>query len=265
MTADPRPIGHGIDPAIEAVVRKALSKKPADRHASAEALADDVAAYLAGTLRRPRSKRLVVRWTAAGVLVATAAIATVYFVSRGPTSPSSPQATWYEVNKHGVWIDPELEMPFIWSPPGTFRMGSDAADGLPDAAPHEVVVGKGFWLLRNEIPQITFEAVMGYNPSLRPDPDLPVESVSHDEAVEFCRKLSDATGRTYRLPTEIEWKFAARAGTTTTFPWGDNENLAIRFANFADQSTTYANATTRMPYNDRHPFAARHDWGQPDP
>ncbi|HMH42845.1 MAG TPA: formylglycine-generating enzyme family protein, partial [Pyrinomonadaceae bacterium] len=65
-----------------------------------------------------------------------------------------------------------------------------------------------------EVTQNQYRAVMGTNPSAFKGDDLPVDSVTWDEATEFCRKLSTLTGHQYRLPTEAEWEYAARGGTT---------------------------------------------------
>ena len=75
------------------------------------------------------------------------------------------------------------------------------------------------------ITQAQYEAVMGTNPSyFKNNPQNPVEQVSYDEAQTFCQKLSQLTGKNYRLPTEAEWEYACRAGTTTDYYFGDDEN-----------------------------------------
>ncbi|WP_324628738.1 formylglycine-generating enzyme family protein, partial [Phormidium sp. CCY1219] len=65
------------------------------------------------------------------------------------------------------------------------------------------------------VTQAQWQAVMGNNPSVLKGKNLPVERVSWYDAVEFCRRLSEKTGRVYRLPSEAEWEYACRAGTTT--------------------------------------------------
>jgi formylglycine-generating enzyme required for sulfatase activity len=75
------------------------------------------------------------------------------------------------------------------------------------------------------ITQAQYEAVMEINPSrFKNNPQNPVEKVSWDDAQAFCQKLSQITGKTYRLPTEAEWEYACRAGTTTRFYFGDDAN-----------------------------------------
>jgi formylglycine-generating enzyme required for sulfatase activity len=105
---------------------------------------------------------------------------------------------------------------------GTFTMGSPASEQQRDGdeVQHQVTVS-GFYMGKYEVTQAQWQAVMGTNPSsFKHKDDLPAESVSWEEAVEFCRKLSAMTGREYRLPTEAEWEYAARAGTTAPFAFG---------------------------------------------
>jgi formylglycine-generating enzyme required for sulfatase activity len=84
-----------------------------------------------------------------------------------------------------------------------------------------------------EVTQAQYRAVMNSNPSNFKGDDLPVDSVSWTDAVEFCRKLSQLTGRQYRLPTEAEWEYAARAGSTGPYS-GDVQAIAWYDANAAD-------------------------------
>jgi formylglycine-generating enzyme required for sulfatase activity len=134
-----------------------------------------------------------------------------------------------------------LQMELVRIAPGTFRMGSDPDAGRADEIPaHEVKLTRPFYLGKHEVTQAQFEQVMGTNPSHFTDergggPDFPVESVTWHEADEFCRRLSalpeeKAAGRRYRLPTEAEWEYACRAGTTTPFAGG--ETLSGAVANF---------------------------------
>jgi formylglycine-generating enzyme required for sulfatase activity len=88
------------------------------------------------------------------------------------------------------------------------------------------------------VTQAQYEAVMGNNPSLfQNNPQNPVEKVSWNDAQAFCQKLSQITGKTYRLPTEAEWEYACRAGTTTPFYFG--ETITGELSNY-DASNTYA-------------------------
>ena len=106
--------------------------------------------------------------------------------------------------------------------PGTFQMGSSQG-GSAERPVHEVTIRQGFYLGKYEVTQAQWEAVMGSNPSrFRGCGDCPVESVSWGGAQAFIRKLNEMEGKNrYRLPSEAEWEYAARAGTTTRYSWGD--------------------------------------------
>lgn len=135
-----------------------------------------------------------------------------------------------------------LGMTFVRIPAGKFVMGSPETekDRGADEARHEVVLTKPFYLGVHEVTQGQYEKVMGSNPSYfsargggrqrvagKNTADYPVEKVTWQQAVAFCQKLSaqpaeKTAGRTYRLPTEAEWEYACRAGSTTVFHYGDD-------------------------------------------
>ena len=87
---------------------------------------------------------------------------------------------------------------------------------------HPVTLTQPFYLSQFAVTQQQYEAVMGKNPSQRKGKDLPVNTVTWNDAQEFCKKLSTQTQRTVRLPTEAEWEFACRAGTETRYSSGDS-------------------------------------------
>jgi eukaryotic-like serine/threonine-protein kinase len=98
------------------------------------------------------------------------------------------------------------------------------ANELPQ---HQVTLPE-FYLGQTLVTQAQWQAIMGNNPaSFKGDGKLPVDSVSWLDAIEFCRKLSQKTGRTYRLPSEAEWEYACRAGTTTPFAFGEAITPAV--------------------------------------
>jgi len=105
-----------------------------------------------------------------------------------------------------------------------------------DERPQHHVEIKGFGLGRYEVTQEQWFAVMGNNPSSNKGRTLPVENVSWDAAQLFVQKLSQKTGKNYRLPSEAEWEYAARAGTTTQYFWGGDEKLINDFAWHSDNS-----------------------------
>ncbi len=116
-----------------------------------------------------------------------------------------------------------IGMEFVLCPAGTFLMGSPLEEvGRTEfETPHEVTLSTPFYMGLSEVMQSHYEEVMGTNPSKFPGKRTPVQNVSWADAVAFCEKLSEREGRTYRLPTEAEWEYACRAGTTTPFSFGE--------------------------------------------
>ena len=118
-------------------------------------------------------------------------------------------------------------MDFIWMGPGTFTRGSPETENgrFSNEGPrHEVTLTTGFYLGKYEITQSQWEAVMGDNPSYFQSPDRPVEQVSWDDVQTFIQRLNASTEEAvYRLPTEGEWEYACRAGTTGRWSFGDDE------------------------------------------
>ena len=133
---------------------------------------------------------------------------------------------------------------WILIPPGEFTMGSpDTEKGRrPNEGPqHRVKINKAFYMSVSETTQGQFRKVMGYNPSRFRGLNRPVERVSWHEAIEFCEKLSTREQKRFRLPTEAEWEYACRAGTTTRYWWGEDESEAAKHANVLDESLQRAN------------------------
>ncbi|HKC66451.1 MAG TPA: formylglycine-generating enzyme family protein, partial [Pyrinomonadaceae bacterium] len=130
-----------------------------------------------------------------------------------------------------------IEMVLV--PEGTFLMGSPESEGPDDERPQHQVTVPAFYMSKYEVTQAQYRAVMGVNPSEFQGDDLPVEKVSWNDAREFCNRASSITKRSYRLPTEAEWEYAARAGTTTIFAFGDSISSAQ--ANF-DGSNPFGDA-----------------------
>jgi formylglycine-generating enzyme required for sulfatase activity/serine/threonine protein kinase len=133
---------------------------------------------------------------------------------------------------------PYIDIGLAWIPAGTYMMGSPLAEHarLPVEGPQtEVTLTHGFWLSQTEVTQQQYQSLMGQNPSEFKGPKNPVEKVTWREAVAFCQALNareQAAGRVpagyeYRLPTEAEWEYAARAGTTTPFTWGDTADISL--------------------------------------
>jgi formylglycine-generating enzyme required for sulfatase activity len=111
-----------------------------------------------------------------------------------------------------------VEMTFNFIPPGTFLMGSPSGQGHDDERPqHRVTLMNGFFLGVYQVTQAQWQAVMGINPSHFKGANQPVATVSWEDCQAFCRKLGERDGKRYRLPTEAEWEYACRVGTTTEY------------------------------------------------
>ena len=156
-----------------------------------------------------------------------------------------------------------IGMKFKLIPAGEFMMGSSESPEelaaeftgtkprwYQDAHPqHQVRITKPFYMGVTEVTQEQYEEVMAENASWfsktanganrvkgMDTSHFPVESVSWDDAMEFCKKLSKREGHTYRLPTEAEWEYACRAGSTTRFCFGDDPGQLGQFAWFTENS-----------------------------
>ena len=140
----------------------------------------------------------------------------------GPPTPRQPVAP--VPSAAPAEVRNSMGMEFVLIPAGTFQMGSTSAAADDDERPvRQVRIVQAFYLGKYEVMQAQWEAVMGNNPShFKGCGDCPVEQVSWEDAQAFIRKLNEMEGKNrYRLPSEAEWEYAARAGTTTKYSWGD--------------------------------------------
>ena len=164
-----------------------------------------------------------------------------------PTEPPEPTPT--PSQEGNTWTDPVTGMEFVWVPKGCFNMGSPDSekDRYDSEGPVHKVCLDGFWMGKYEVTQAQWQKIMGSNPSSFKGANRPVESISWDEAQEFIKKLNAKTGKNpplplpggeYRLPSEAEWEYACRAGTTTPFSFG--ETISTDQANY-DGNYTYGN------------------------
>jgi len=156
-----------------------------------------------------------------------------------PVSP--PPAGQYASSSFVLDCGEGVTLDLVKIPAGKFMMGSD--DGSSDEKPaHEVTLNR-FWMGKFTVTQKQWQTIMGDNPSGFKGENLPVECVSWHSARAFCRKLSEKTGREVRLPTEAEWEYACRAGTTTPFYFGKTIT------------------TDQANYNGNHPFSSDDPYG----
>ena len=155
-----------------------------------------------------------------------------------PTAPGDEEPA--VGSEMAVMLLDRAELELVWIPEGSFMMGSlDSEFGrVSDEGPlHEVIFSRGFWLGKYEVTQGQWEAVMGYNPSRFKGTDRPVENVSWEAVQQFIGALNQAEGRAiYRLPTEAEWEYACRAGTTTRYSFGNDERELGEYAWYAANS-----------------------------
>jgi formylglycine-generating enzyme len=169
-----------------------------------------------------------------------------------PRPVDKPRASSMEGTRAGEERDDnDMKMTLCWCPAGKFQMGSPPGEPArsKDEGLVDVTLSRGFWLGKYEVTQAQWRNVMettvreqkrkgGYGEITGEDPDHPVYFVNHDEATEFCRKWTEserAAGRLpggweYRLPTEAQWEYACRAGTTTATAFGSS--LGSNQANF---------------------------------
>jgi formylglycine-generating enzyme required for sulfatase activity len=210
-------------------------------------------------------------WFVALVLVGVAALVAVFFAWKSGLFSNYPSSTGVPLETHGrdghvtslhgsvetfdLGGGVTLEMVYIEG--GSFEMGSRGLWGIigekdrdKDEGPAHRVDLDGFWMGKFEATQEQYEAVMGTNPSLFKGAKNPVETVSWDDATEFCVKLSSKTGRTFRLPTEAEWEYACRAGSLSRFSFGDSDSDLGDYAWFSGNS-----GRTTHPVGQKEPSA----------
>jgi sulfatase modifying factor 1 len=172
------------------------------------------------------------------VLVAT--LAGISGCGRQEKDPTKPAVT----NSIG--------MKFVWIPPGSFVMGSpkEEVGRFDNETPHKVTLTKGFYMGVHAVTQEQWQAVMGNNPSnFKDEKNLPVDTVSWDDCLEFIKKLREKDKKQYRLPSEAEWEYSCRAGTKTPFHFGetistDQANYNGNFTYGDGEKEVYRNKTT---------------------
>jgi formylglycine-generating enzyme required for sulfatase activity len=265
---DPRQLGKDIPESVTRIVTKALAKNPPDRYANAREMLADLRAVLAGgataeveVTEKPVAETPAVessgQWKLyLGGLVTLVAImlGAVFYHAWGvnhappvvvaplpaaaPVAAVTPVAVVKPVvlpaTSPAMVMDPQLinsiNMKFVLIHPGTFTMG-DAS--LADAPPHQVMISRPFYFGTYEVDQEDMKAIYP-NITLHRE-RYPVSRAKWQEATRYCEKMNElpaevAAGRVYRLPTEAEWEYACRAGTTTKYAFGDS--LTPSLANF---------------------------------
>jgi len=177
-----------------------------------------------------------------GFTLEATVIATLVMLVSGCSPAEGPRIVPKEelTNPSKTTFTNSIAMKFVLIPAGEFQMGSPAdEEGREDwEQQHRVRITQPFYLGAHEVTQEQYQRVMGNNPSNLKGTNFPVEQVSRNDAQDFCQKLSRKEGKLYRLPTEAEWEFACRGGTTTPFWWGTSA------------SSAQANFNGNAPYGD---------------
>ena len=131
------------------------------------------------------------------------------------------------------------------------RKGSSFAypETSDDQSPIHVVELDGFWMGKFVVTQAQYRAIIGTNPSHIKGDDHPVERVSWYNAMEFCEKLSEKTGKTFILPSEALWEYACRAGSITLYSFGDDAGLLSEYAWYSHNSNNKTHPVARKKPN----------------
>ena len=174
-------------------------------------------------------------WFGVLALILVGAIVAAWFWRAGSEERTvKPQEKLEAAAETGTRVNPKDDLNYEFIPAGNFRMGCSAGDSecFPYENPaHDVKISNGFWLGQTDVTQAAWKRVMNTEPSYFKGDQLPVEQVSWYEAVKYCEAIGG------RLPTEAEWEYAARAGSTSA-RYGDLDAIAWYDKNSG--STTHA-------------------------
>ncbi|GEM_PF-774905 len=193
-----------------------------------------------------RLKEQIAKWrlaaaTTAGIMISTFEFETVWLNASGSITERRKLQRHQFIEE----LAPDIAFEMVEIPGRTFKMGSpeNEARDFDSEKPQQLVTVSPFFMGKYQVTQKQWRTVASLpkvSRNLESDPshfkgdDLPVERVSWEEAVEFCKRLSLATGRKYRLPTEAEWEYACRAGTETPFAFG--ETITPEIVNYNGES-----------------------------
>lgn len=184
-------------------------------------------------------------WWWLWLLLVAFVCAVAWFAAPSSVTPEpEPKQTNFTETAYG------MSMKMIWVDGGTFKMGSNNV--YSDERPVHDVTLDGYWIAETEVTQAQWEAVMGTTIRQQRDKantsgplrgegaNYPMYYVNYDEAIEFCSRLSSATGRKYTLPTEAQWEYAARGGegaTTYTYSGSNSIDDVAWYGDISNQST----------------------------
>ena len=179
-----------------------------------------------------------IKWCIATAISVVAAFGAYHYLSKDSVQQKESLPD-FAVGK--PWEIPSIGAEMVWCPPGRFNMGSPVSElgRNEDELEREIIFTQGFFIGKYEVTQTEWEEVMKTSPSKFSGANLPVDSVSWNMANEFCQKLNEIestagrlpNGWEYQLPTEAQWEYACRAGTSSVFPWGDS--ISEKRANYS--------------------------------
>jgi len=255
----PEPAASPGRAAAEAGPRRAAEAPTARPPSSRGVLqAGPVSGTAAGSARTGRSGRVPSRASRALALAGLAAVLAAGTVSlllarveRGPS------VTIRETSDRAVVdLGDGVELAMLAVRPGRFTMGSNS--GEPDERPErEIAITRPFFLGVTEVTRMQYGRVVKPSPGAETAPDDLPACVSWEDAARFCRRLSELTGRRFRLPTEAEWEYACRSGSRSAYSFGDSETALAEYGWFAANSGGAARPVgTRRPnawgFHDMH-------------
>lgn len=183
-------------------------------------------------MRKVRTNTLITLMLIAGVLIFVGDLVAEQNQKRQTNDGEETEAVWEgsQAGESKTLTLKGLEYTFRWCPAGTFMMGSpeDEKNRGNDESQHSVTLSRGFWMLETEVTQKMWRSVMGDNPSEFKGDNLPVECVSWYDCLKFTRRLNQEdgipSGYRLRMPTEAQWEYACRAGSTGAY--GGTDDLA---------------------------------------
>ncbi len=256
----PTDLVEGVDPMWDNWVKKALASQAGRRFKSAavmsQVLNDEAAGDVAGA-RDTRAPSAKVAPTSSRDLDVIENREPEILVERESITAPPLEAEGFVLK-----LADEVYLDMVWVAPGQFTMGSthEVKEGPTlgiggrfftnvvtgasiEERPHDVTLSKGYWLGSTEVTQGQWESVMGNNPSNFKGSDLPVDTVSWEDAMSFCRKLTErerSAGRlpaemAYTLPSEAQWEYACRAGTSGAYA-GDLDAMGWYSSNSGDRT-----------------------------
>ncbi|MCC7423183.1 MAG: SUMF1/EgtB/PvdO family nonheme iron enzyme [Planctomycetaceae bacterium] len=183
-----------------------------------------------------------------------------------PPNPTTPPRTVDLPGRFKMLTSRTTGMKLVLIPKGEYQRGapeSDESASIDEKPQHMVRITKSFYLGQHEVTQGAWKTVMGTEPwkgreYTNEGPDFPATWVSWSDTQEFCRRLSERDGVKYRLPTEAEWEYACRGGTTTRFSFGDDESQLGDYAwfggSFDDGNAKHERYAHRVGLKKANPF-----------